>query len=437
MHLPGPVRTVTAGLAGLALTLGLAPASPASAAPPAAPPSAAGPCPQLRLADRWYGDVGERLQEAIDQAGSCEGSGSDAPVAVFDWDNTMIKNDISDQTTFWVLRESLLRQPPRRDWSTTSRWITPAAVRALRDACGSLARPGRALPTGERRPQAVACADEILSMRLEQTTTGGRPGFAGGYDHRQMNAGYAWMAQLMAGRTPRRVRALAADARDAALRADRGDTWRVGSSRQIRWVRYYAEQRDLVATLEAAGITPWVVSASPQLWADVWAPGIGVPRSRTIGIRSVVEDGRVTTGLQGCGGYADGSDRIMTYVEGKRCWVNQEVLGIEGPAALDVAPAAVRPVIAVGDASTDVSMVSDATLAHVVLNRNSDEVMCRAYDDADGRWLVTPMFIEPLPRMPGRYPCSTEGAERSDGSFGPVRRPDGSVVPDQRDRVHP
>ena len=63
-------------------------------------------------------------------------------------------------------------------------------------------------------------------------------------------------------------------------------------------------------------------------------------------------------------------------------------------------------------------MVSDATLAHVVLNRTADEVMCRAYDDADGRWLVTPMFIEPLPRMPGRYPCSTEGAERSDGSFG-------------------
>ncbi len=60
-----------------------------------------------------------------------------------------------------------------------------------------------------------------------------------------------------------------------------------------------------------------------------------------------------------------------------------------------------------------------------------------AYDDADGRWLVTPMFIQPLPRMSGRYPCSTEGAERSDGSFGPVRRPGGGAVPDQRDRVHP
>lgn len=115
-----------------------------------------------------------------------------------------------------------------------------------------------------------------------------------------------------------------------------------GAGRTPHQVRYYAEQRDLVATLEAAGITPWVVSASPPLWTEVWAPGIGVPRSRTIGIRTVLEDGRVTTGIEGCGGCADGRDRIMTYVEGKRCWVNQGVLGIGGRAALRIAPDA-RP----------------------------------------------------------------------------------------------
>ena len=251
----------------------------------------------------------------------------------------MIKNDISDQTTFWLLRRSLIRQPPGRDWSTTSRWITPEAVDALGEACGSLAAPGRRLPTGRRGPLGVACADEILSMRLEQTTTDGEDGFGGDYDHRRMNAGYAWMAQLMAGYTPARVKQIAAGARGAALSAPKGATWRVGSTRQIRWIRYYRPMRDLVRTLDKAGITPWIVTASPELWADVWGRGVGIPPRRVIGIRTIVERGRVTTGLRGCGGYADGSDQIMTYVEGKRCWANKVILGIDGPRALRPAPA--------------------------------------------------------------------------------------------------
>ena len=416
---------------------------PARAAPIAPATRAAGPaarCPQLRLADRYAADVGERLERVIDRVGTCSGPVRGRPVAVFDWDNTMIKNDISDQTTFWMLRQGLIRQPVRKDWSTTSRWITPAAARTLRRTCGPLAAPGQRLPTGGRSLAAVACADEILSMRLDQTTTSGAEGFAGRYDHRRMNAGYAWMAQLMAGRTPAEVRRIAAGARRAALKASKGATWRVGSTRQIRWVRYYAPQRDLVRTLTRAGITPYVVSASPELWADVWAPGVGIPASRTIGIRSVVRDGRVTTGLAGCGGLADGNQGVMPYVEGKRCWVNQAILGISGPRAFRAAPARLRPVIAGGDAATDVVMVRDATRAHLVLNRNSAELMCRAFDTGrhggDGRWLTTPMFIDPLPRMAGRYPCSTTGAERRDGSFGPVRRADGKPVPDQPDRVH-
>lgn len=426
------------------LTAGLlAPSAPATATPSTST-SASAPaarCPQLRLKDRWAGDVGKRLQRVIDQVGRCSGKVKGHPVAVFDWDNTLIKNDISDQTTFWLLRQGLIRQPAGKDWSTTSKWITPAATKALRQACGPLAAPGKALPTGRRTPQAVACADEILSMRKEQTTTGGAEGFAGDYDHRRMNAGYAWMAQLMAGRTPAQVRKIAAGARRAALRAPKGATWRVGSTRQIRWVRYYAPQRDLIRTLKAAGITPWVVSASPELWAEVWAPGIGIPAKHTIGISSVLRKGKVTTGLRGCGGYGDGTQQIMTYVEGKRCWVNQRILGIDGPEALQPAPKRLRPVIAGGDAATDVVMVRDATRAHIVLNRNSAEIMCRAFDGGrhgeDGRWLVTPMFIDPLPKMPGRYPCSTTGAEQRDGSDGPVIRRGGGVVKDQPDRVHP
>lgn len=125
----------------------------------------------------------------------------------------------------------------------------------------------------------------------------------------------------------------------------------------------------------------------------------------------------------------------MTYVDGTRCFVNERIVGLHGRRALRPAPWARRPVISGGDATTDVSMLSDATGARIVLNRNDDEVMCRAYDDPDGRWLVQPMFIRPLPRREEPYPCSTTGALDADGDEVPVRRPDGSVVPDQQDTV--
>ncbi len=92
--------------------------------------------------------------------------------------------------------------------------------------------------------------------------------------------------------------------------------------------------------------------------------------------------------------------------------------------------------IGAGDADTDVTMVGDATGAGLVLNRNKNEIMCRACDNADGTWLINPMFIEPLPRKEAAYPCSTTGYTNPDGTLGPVRRQDGSVIPDEEDSVH-
>jgi hypothetical protein len=124
----------------------------------------------------------------------------------------------------------------------------------------------------------------------------------------------------------------------------------------------------------------------------------------------------------------------MPYIDGKRCFINKEILGIaEG--ALRRAPRARRQVLAAGDATTDVTMVRDATGVHVVLNRNQPEIMCHAYADQDGRWVVNPMFIEPLPRLAEPYPCSTSGFVDRRGEEGPVIGEDGRPIPDQRDTI--
>ncbi|MFF0435882.1 haloacid dehalogenase-like hydrolase [Streptomyces sp. NPDC004327] len=404
----------------------------ASAEPAGARTAEPAACPTLKVSEGWYGDNKARIERLIaDHCGTKGGKGH-KPVAVFDWDNTVIKNDVGDATLYWLLRNDRVKAPRHGDWTTTSRWLTPDAATALAAACPTGVRT---LPTAAPTAAGTRCADEILSVYGKGATTGGRTAFAG-YDHRRIEPAYAWLAQLLHGWTTRQVRSFAAAARAENLAAPQGATQRVGSAQVTAWVRYYDQQRDLIRALKDGGFDVWVVSASPEPVVDVWAEGVGVRPSHAVGIRNTTEDGRLTTHLKGCGTVRDGDDAMITYIDGKRCWINQEILGVHGPAAERVQPAARRQVFAAGDSDTDVSFLRDATGLRLVLNRNKNELMCRAYDDADGRWIVNPMFIEPKKQKTTAYPCATTGYTDGDGTARPVRRGDGSVVPDQQDSVY-
>lgn len=334
---------------------------------------------------------------------------------------------------FWMLRNGKIRQPAGRDWSTTSRYLTAPAARALAGACGALAAPGAPLPTGSAA--GTACADQVFAVYGTGATTAGAPAFAG-WNRRTTEPGYAWLAQLMHGWTAKQIRSFAAAARTENLAAPIGTKQRVGSATATGWVRYYDQQRDLVRTLRRAGFDVWISSASPQPVVEVWAEGVGIDARHVIGIRNVATyAGKFTPHLKGCGTVRDGQDSMITYIDGKRCWINKEIFGVRGAAAERVAPAARRQVFAAGDSDTDVSFLRDATALRLVVNRNKNELMCRAYDNGDGRWIVNPMFIEPKQRKTTPYPCATTGYTGADGTPGAVLRRDGSVIPDQLDTV--
>ncbi|MFJ5924869.1 haloacid dehalogenase-like hydrolase [Kitasatospora sp. NPDC092948] len=412
-------------LVAAALTAALlAPASGRGAA--AVSRAAPANCPALDADLPWYGDNRDALQAFIDSAGAC--TRPDAhPLAVFDWDNTVVRNDTGTATLVWMVRNSKVLQPERKDWSTTSRYLTPAAADALHTACADAAPAGQPLPTADH----ARCADEILSVYLDAETSDREPAF-GNYDHRRIEPAYAWAAQLLAGHGPEDVLAFARAAREESLAAPVDSTrtaWKVPA-----WVRYYEQIADLIGTLGRAGFDVRVVSASAEPVARVWAEPLGIPGEHVIGIRNRVEGGELTPHLVGCGG--EGEDAVITYVEGKRCFINQEILGITGPAAFEPAPAGLRQAFAAGDSTTDVVFVADATGLRLVINRQRQELMCRAYDDEDGNWLVNPMFIEPLPRRATPYPCSTTAYTRPDGSAAPVLDDRGRVVPDQPDSVY-
>ncbi|GLX38745.1 haloacid dehalogenase-like hydrolase [Streptomyces lavendulae] len=391
-------------------------------------------CTTPKLAAGWYGDNQARLQQLIDQYGSCNPyrPSREKPVAVFDWDNTVVKNDVGDATMFWLLRNGKIRQPAGGDWTTTSRYLTPAAAQALATACGPLARPGAPLPTGT--PAGAPCADELNAVYGTAATRTGAAAFAG-WDHRTIEPAYAWLPQLTQGWTASEVRGFAAAARTENLAAPVGTKQQVGTTTATGWVRYYDQQRDLIKGLQKAGFDVWISSASPQPVVEVWAQGVGVKADHVIGIRNTTRNGRLTAHLQGCGSVKDGADTMITYIDGKRCWINKEVFGVRGPAAEKVQPASRRQVFAAGDSDTDISFLRDATALRLVVNRNKNELMCRAYDNSDGKWIVNPMFIEPKKQKTSPYPCSTTGYTDHDGTAGPVRRGDTSVIPDQTDSV--
>ncbi|GGU78798.1 putative conserved lipoprotein LppF [Streptomyces albospinus] len=422
-------RTLALGLAGAAALTALTATVPATAAASAASPVRAR-CPRLSPDIPWYGDNRAKLQKMIDERGTCSGRHGPRPVAAFDWDNTVVKNDISDATLAWMLRHDKVLQP--RSWRKTSPWLTKAAEHALTRACGTAVPAGRPLPTSRN----TACTDEIMEIRGEARTMSGAPAFAGVWNHRRTVPEYAWVPELFAGLKPATLTAYARKARAENLAAPIGAEQTVGTHQLAGYIRYYAQQKDLIRTLKVAGFDVYIVSASSETVAEAWSGGVGVDARHTIGIRNRVRDGRLTDTLAGCGDVKDGHGEVIPYIDGKRCWINQEIFGIKGAEAWRQQDPAHRIALGGGDATTDVTFVNDATGAHLAINRNKDELMCRGYDNADGRWVVNPMFIDPLPRKSGRYPCATKGYTNTDGAPGPVRRPDGTVVPDQRDRIH-
>jgi len=408
---------------------------PGSAWAASASNSAASPqCRQLDASLTWHTGVREFLQSAIDKHSTCTGTAGsgERKVAIFDWDDTVIKNGVGYSMNYYMVRNGLVLQPPRQDWRTLHRYLSDAAAKALRSACGTSVAAGEPLPTHTN----VACADEILAL-LDNKTTRGDPAFVG-FNARRMEAAYLWSAALSTGYTTEQLEDFARKVRAQNLSAPIGAKQTVGSKTVNAYNRYYPQIADLIGTLQAHGIEAWVVSASPEPIVRVWSAQVGIDAAHTIGIRSLYDEhGRQTPHVLGCGGVPDGDDSVIPYIEGKRCWANQVIFGVTGKAAWNPLPPERRQIMAGGDSVTDVTFVGDATAASLAINRNKAEFMCHAYDGLftqGGTWAVNPMFIEPL-RQHAPYQCAS-AFTHPDGSKGAVLRQDGSAIPDQADSVY-
>jgi hypothetical protein len=372
------------------------------------PQGPAGPVKPPRLLDDRIPGWRQVVRDAINQLIVDKGIASatwdpkNRPVAAFDWDNTMMKNDAGDATMFYMIAHDKVLQPAGKDWSTTNSHLTAAANAALNAACDGLAAAGAPLPTST----STACANELFMIYDSGTTEAGVAAWTNQITLTQ-NQPYAWVGQLQAGYSPEEIRDIAMSAVLENAYAAQGDVQTLGTHTGVtHWVRIYDQMRDLVETLQENGFDVWIVTASPQFVIEPVAELVNVPRDHVLGIRTTLVGGKTTAILQGCGGIADGVDAPITFDTGKRCWINKVIFHEPDASQLAVNPdPAKRPTLSAGDSDTDIAFVKDATGLKLAINRNKMQLMCNAYSNYQGKWFVQPMFISPKPQKVAGYDC--------------------------------
>ncbi len=340
---------------------------------------------------KWQPEVLARLEEFILANGKNAPTFDPAkpPVAIFDWDNTIIKNDIGDLAFAWMLKNDKILQPESGDWRKICPHLSSEAVLSLASACGGT-EAGKPIKTSTN----TACADELLSIYSQGKTLNGKVAFKEINDN-WLEPSYALAAFVFKGYKPDEVHGFAKLAIKEALDAPVGATQMIGSGEYNAYVRVYDEMKDLVRVLKEYGFDVWIVSASTQYVVETFAAQIGMSKDRVIGIRSEIgEDGKILSVLKPCGPSKPGESNLMTYRDGKRCWINKVIFENDGPHAdKPAADLNLRPVFSAGDSDTDVSFMLDATGLKLVIDRGSKELMSYARSNIDGKWLVHPMFM--------------------------------------------
>lgn len=387
----------------------------------------------LRADLPWAGDNRATLTSWMDELG-CTSPGykhNKKPLALFDFDNTIIKNDIGDAFTFHLIKNDKVHQPPNQDWKKTSKYMTDAGAAALTAACGTDVPAGQPLPTSTN----LDCADEMLSMYIDNKTRGGATAFSG-HNYRRMEPTYAWTAQLAAGHTPAQASQMALAAATAMLAAPQGATQVVGTKTLNGWLRFYDQSVDVVRGFQTRGYDVWIITASPNPVVAAVSSMVGISSDRVIGIRQLLDaEGKLTYSFEGCGPVADGEDTMISYIEGKRCWVNKIIYGDTSAAAINRRPLGDHQAFGAGDSDTDIDFMRDSKYK-LALNRQKKELMCFAYHNEGNRWLTNPMFIEPK-TSPVAMPCSTTACKDASGTGQPCRDEAGNIIPDQIDSALP
>ena len=173
----------------------------------------------------------------------------------------------------------------------------------------------------------------------------------------------------------------------------------------------------------------WVITATSEPVVRAFADQVKIPTDHVIGVRMVLDgNGKLTYNLQGCGDVPDGindggatakGNSLMTYIDGKRCWVNKGHLRRCEPDGHQSTPRWKTAALCRGRLEHRRDVCARRGKLKLVINRNKAELMCNAYGNFGNRYLVNPMFIDPQAAADGAVPCTTTACVNSNGMATP------------------
>lgn len=326
----------------------------------------------------WKGDNAEKISDFFRRHGEKGG------VAVFDWDNTVIKNDMGDALFFHMIETGSFTAVS--DFADLSIFFTDEAVAALNEACLDSINEGRIRSDIDKK-----CARELLSVYDKAETTAGNPAFSG-FEENRTEPSYALLAHMLGGLTRREIKNITKKLFTRLLEKPIGSEKIVAGFKIPDYVRIYPQMKELIKLMNDYDFDVRIVSASPQEVVEACAEKAGISADRVIGIRNVNKEGILTRDIHGCGDVADYENTMITYKIGKRCWINKEVFKRKNPCKKQ--PEKYRPVFGAGDSDTDIFFMKDVVRLRLLIDRNKPLITEEARLNKDGKWIIQPMFIK-------------------------------------------
>jgi len=352
------------------------------------PQNPATPRPAEVTTSRLSADAGwapanrETLERLLDSVARNDWETS--PVAVFDWDNTCVYNDVGYATLRYQLDQMVFRFTPE----TLGEFLAEEV-----DGHGELAS---GVPLADARADIIDAFGELWPYVQNGNLDAARalPAHRDfrakvGWFYTQLRAtdgigasySLPWLLGWLSGFDEEEVSEIVSTALELAVAEPIGrETWTsvtAGSIGQREFtfstgLRPQVEMRELMTAFQGVGVRTLVVSASGEPIVEAAARFFGFPvdAEDVFGIRLVVDEGVITTRRP------PASEYPVTYRQGK-----VEIIGSQS---------GIDPVFVAGDADTDFEMLTSfpGTAVRLVINRNKldDEIGAlyrAARDDPD------------------------------------------------------
>lgn len=321
--------------------------------------------PPLPLA-RWFPANHQSLCQWLQRLKP--GPTAEPRLAVFDWDNTCIFNDIGEASFRYLLDTLSLRLTPQaldtllpRRLAGTTTFDTGIVMAALaEDIVAAYRTLWPQIEAGDAAAVRHSAAHRDFKAKLIYLYRALEGSKAAGARY-----AYAWLPCFFAGLTPQAVSDLATAAWTAGLAERPGRvTWRSSSPGHAgllaekfhTGLALHTEVGDLMTALQARGVQTVLISASCELLVRgvVAALGLPVAPDAIYGMRLATADGLLQPQLLHRGSYPH------TYREGKLQIIRDHLKA--------------TPLLVAGDAETDLEMLTGLpnTQVRLLINRNAE-----------------------------------------------------------------